>query len=731
MNSQSHKIILDGISIDTRKGVVTYSNGDTQEISSRLLAILECLTECNGAVVTYQDIVSKVWDEEVSESVLYQQMTLLRKLLQDNPQKPNFIRTIPCKGYQFIGDIHQKESETNIRSSSGKLKFALFSLGLLSLILSIMLISSKDDSKKSQLIHSIMPKGVVAVESFFDINSSNGRALNALSYLIRTHLSLNNTLHATPIASNTSVSDYRALQQHFSKAGTFTYLIKTLINEEGEKTTLSVKLVDLRKRTSKNLINIVFQSSTFSEVLPHIEKTVISKLKEMKLVSNQTSFLKEEADSSQLFIDSATVLQDRFNRPTVIKKSITKLKQHLAENPDNLAALTMLWDGILILLDQQNTFNVNTALELLDSSSKEPVREYPHFFRAHHARAEYYCRTQQYRKCQEHMSTSLKMNPFDYGVFGTLRFSYEIEKADSLIITQKNYLLNPFILNSVLFYRNDLLKTGAIEKATQLIDNHTRLHGFDSNWYYIAQTMISSEDQKAFINWQKVNEKESKEFIISRYLGYMLLNTHQTELANFWVKNGAEQDLPYFDIQVVGLMANIWQQKWDKKQWLKSLEYATQRKEFQNTLDRLYLAYFHLIDKDYVSAGHYIEEAFPEFYQDHVEVSYDNFRFLVYYNEVKKNIGDHRRVVSISHSLIKFLEEHSNSHPNSNPYFGLAEVEFYALNGDEVIALNKLNQAIKVQNWQPNAFWMWPPIASNPFLSHLSKYPEFHNLSTY
>jgi DNA-binding winged helix-turn-helix (wHTH) protein len=109
MNSQSHKIILDGISIDTRKGVVTYSNGDTQEISSRLLAILECLTECNGAVVTYQDIVSKVWDEEVSESVLYQQMTLLRKLLQDNPQKPNFIRTIPCKGYQFIGDIHQKK----------------------------------------------------------------------------------------------------------------------------------------------------------------------------------------------------------------------------------------------------------------------------------------------------------------------------------------------------------------------------------------------------------------------------------------------------------------------------------------------------------------------------------------------------------------------------------------------------------------------------------------------
>lgn len=82
-------------------GRVLFQDGNRIPLAPKAIDLLAALLESSGATVTRQELLSKVWlDAIVEEGTLSSHISLLRKTLG-----PQFIETIPKRGYRFIGGV--------------------------------------------------------------------------------------------------------------------------------------------------------------------------------------------------------------------------------------------------------------------------------------------------------------------------------------------------------------------------------------------------------------------------------------------------------------------------------------------------------------------------------------------------------------------------------------------------------------------------------------------------
>jgi DNA-binding winged helix-turn-helix (wHTH) protein/Tol biopolymer transport system component len=72
----------------------------------RAVGLLTCLVERAGDVVPKQALLDRVWkDTFVTETSLVEAVSLLRQTLQDDPQRPSFIQTVPRRGYRLVAPV--------------------------------------------------------------------------------------------------------------------------------------------------------------------------------------------------------------------------------------------------------------------------------------------------------------------------------------------------------------------------------------------------------------------------------------------------------------------------------------------------------------------------------------------------------------------------------------------------------------------------------------------------
>jgi eukaryotic-like serine/threonine-protein kinase len=75
-------------------------------ISAKAFDTLLVLVQRQGTVVTKDELISAVWpDTFVSEDSLTQNISALRRILEDDPVQPKFIATVARRGYQFIAPV--------------------------------------------------------------------------------------------------------------------------------------------------------------------------------------------------------------------------------------------------------------------------------------------------------------------------------------------------------------------------------------------------------------------------------------------------------------------------------------------------------------------------------------------------------------------------------------------------------------------------------------------------
>jgi TolB-like protein/Tfp pilus assembly protein PilF len=82
----------------TRDGVVI-------PMQPQVFDLLLCLVENRDRVVSKDDLVAKIWDNRpISDSALNSRINAVRKALQDDGKAQRLIRTMPRKGFRFIGE---------------------------------------------------------------------------------------------------------------------------------------------------------------------------------------------------------------------------------------------------------------------------------------------------------------------------------------------------------------------------------------------------------------------------------------------------------------------------------------------------------------------------------------------------------------------------------------------------------------------------------------------------
>ncbi len=78
----------------------------TVQLEQRVMAVLLCLAEHAGDVVTRQRLVDSVWDEGfVADNTITHAVAELRKAFSDSARDPLFIETIHRRGYRLIAPV--------------------------------------------------------------------------------------------------------------------------------------------------------------------------------------------------------------------------------------------------------------------------------------------------------------------------------------------------------------------------------------------------------------------------------------------------------------------------------------------------------------------------------------------------------------------------------------------------------------------------------------------------
>lgn len=103
--SKLTKITAGPIAIDLAWHIVT-RGGEEIKLTATEYKLLAYLAANAGRVLTHQAILSHVWDPADADHVEYLRvyMRQLRKKLEADPERPEFIKTEPGIGYRFLAD---------------------------------------------------------------------------------------------------------------------------------------------------------------------------------------------------------------------------------------------------------------------------------------------------------------------------------------------------------------------------------------------------------------------------------------------------------------------------------------------------------------------------------------------------------------------------------------------------------------------------------------------------
>jgi DNA-binding winged helix-turn-helix (wHTH) protein len=77
-------------------------------ITTKVFETLVILVENRGRVVTKDELLSTLWpDTTVEEANLAQNISTLRRALDDKPKEHRYIATIPGRGYSFVAVVSE------------------------------------------------------------------------------------------------------------------------------------------------------------------------------------------------------------------------------------------------------------------------------------------------------------------------------------------------------------------------------------------------------------------------------------------------------------------------------------------------------------------------------------------------------------------------------------------------------------------------------------------------
>lgn len=117
--------------VDPLKGQVTGRAG-SEHLPPTAMEVLLCLASSGGELVTRESLIEKVWGaDQGSQEALSHAVSEIRHALDDHPDDPKFVQTLPRRGYRLIVEAVPKSAQTGsivigAQSGTGANKIGLF-----------------------------------------------------------------------------------------------------------------------------------------------------------------------------------------------------------------------------------------------------------------------------------------------------------------------------------------------------------------------------------------------------------------------------------------------------------------------------------------------------------------------------------------------------------------------------------------------------------------------------
>jgi DNA-binding winged helix-turn-helix (wHTH) protein/TolB-like protein/tetratricopeptide (TPR) repeat protein len=350
-------IVVDGEIFRVRK------NGQIVNLTPRAFDVLTFLVRNGGRTVEKQEIFESVWkDVFVSDNALTKIIKELRHALEDSPNAPRYIETVPKRGYRFIGEIRenhgQTASETEIldvaqtiaekgapdlkaQPAARKIKasrFALsktprvFSAAVLIIILGFtawLLLRPKPSD-------SAAPIRLIAVLPFkpLDTGSRDESLEMGMAETLITRLSSINQLIVRPMSA---VRKYTDVNQDPLKAGQEIQAEAVLdgsIQRAGERVRVTVRLTDVRNGTTlwseqfdENFTDIFRVQDSIAERIANALTLRLSRQEKERLAKHST----DNPEAYQLYLRGQLLWHGR--RQNWIEQSLAYYREALEKDP--------------------------------------------------------------------------------------------------------------------------------------------------------------------------------------------------------------------------------------------------------------------------------------------------------------------------------------------------------------------------------------------------------------
>src|SRR5262245_37203894 len=97
--------------VDVQKRLLS-RDAQPVQIAPKTFEMLLALVEGNGEVVSKDVLMKRLWpDTFVEEGNLTYNVSTLRKILGESPNRHDYIVTVPGKGYQFVAPVRESAAD--------------------------------------------------------------------------------------------------------------------------------------------------------------------------------------------------------------------------------------------------------------------------------------------------------------------------------------------------------------------------------------------------------------------------------------------------------------------------------------------------------------------------------------------------------------------------------------------------------------------------------------------
>ena len=229
------------------------SAGKSVHVKPKSMAVLERLAHANGAVVPRNDILDAVWPgAAVTDDVLTQCVTELRKAFGDTPQDPRVIETVPKMGLRLMIEVEWPDSPVSEdqvprRSVPGALRIGL--LIAAAIVIGVIVWPYLSDTDESGFSAVSSDEKSIAVLPFVDMSEAKDQAhlANGLAEELTNRLSHLEGLRVLGRRTALTVVqgvdlDLRALRDRLS----VDYLLDGSIRRSGDQLRIVSQLIDTR-----------------------------------------------------------------------------------------------------------------------------------------------------------------------------------------------------------------------------------------------------------------------------------------------------------------------------------------------------------------------------------------------------------------------------------------------------------------------------------------------------